>query len=61
MAKAATLKKTAEREAAIAETAFRAGYGAGADSVQREKRNRPFLLEGEALAAFVNGAGEARH
>lgn len=28
---------------------FRAGYGAGGDAVQKERRNRPFLLEDEAL------------
>lgn len=34
------------------ETAFRAGYGAGADAMQLERRHRPFLIEDEAVAEW---------
>lgn len=33
--------------------AFRAGYGMGSDSVQLERRNRPFLVQGQALAEWL--------
>jgi len=33
--------------------AFREGYGAGADATQLEQRNRPFLIEDEAVEQWL--------
>jgi hypothetical protein len=43
-----------EAEMALArEAEFRAGYGAGADAMQLERRGRPFLIEDEAVARWL--------
>lgn len=44
---------TADQVAKIQEDAFRAGYGMGGEAYQQERRRRPFLIEDEALQAWL--------